>query len=233
MTSAVIVAAGKGTRMGPNVDKLFLEIAGQPIVAWTWKAFDQSPEIDEILLVIREGMESEFEKIGQQNQFKKPFRFTTGGKERQNSVWNGLQSLSAQTQIVAIQDGARPCTSAKIISDTISAAREMGAAVAAQKVTDTLKEGDANHIITRNVDRSRLWSVQTPQVFRLEIIKRALQEVMQRNLLVTDDTAACELIHQPVRCVESQTPNPKLTSPADLPYFEFLLSASIRNSKIL
>jgi len=222
MVSAIIVAAGKGTRMGSNIDKLFHEIGGQPLIAHTWRAFEQSPEIDEIVLVVREGLEIEFQRIAESNKFKKPFRFTVGGKERQNSVWNGLQVVSPTCEIVAIHDGARPFVSQKIIGQTIAVAREVGAAVTAQKVTDTLKEAGDDQLILRNVDRSKLWSVQTPQSFQLPVIKHALRQVIDRNLLVTDDTAACELIGQAVKVVESMTPNPKLTSSADLPYFQFL-----------
>jgi 2-C-methyl-D-erythritol 4-phosphate cytidylyltransferase len=223
MNSAIIVAAGKGTRMGPDVDKLFLELAGKPIIAHTWARFDDSPLIDEIILVARGGMEEEFWKIAELNSFKKPFHLTRGGNERQDSVWNGLQAVNARTELVAIQDGARPCTSQSIIEETIRAARETGAAVAAHKVTDTLKESDGRGRIAKNIDRSRLWAVQTPQVFRLGIIVYALKEVMDRKLSITDDTAACELIGQPVALVESSTPNPKATSRADLPYLELLL----------
>jgi 2-C-methyl-D-erythritol 4-phosphate cytidylyltransferase len=222
-TSAIIVAAGKGTRMGPNVDKLFLEVAGQPVVAHTWAAFDACPLIDEIVLVIRDPLRSEFEKLQHALNLKKPVRFASGGAERQNSVWNGLEKISSQAEIVAVQDGARPCTSQNIIADCIQAARETGASVAAQKVTDTLKEADLHGLIARNVDRSKLWAVQTPQVFRVEVIRRALHEVFSRGLLVTDDTAACELIGQRVKLVESNSPNPKVTTPADLPLIELLL----------
>jgi len=222
-TSAVIVAAGKGTRMGPNVDKLFLEVAGQPVVAHTWAAFDSCPFVNEIILVIRDPLRGEFDKLRHTLHLKKPVRFASGGAERQNSVWNGLEKISAQAEIVAIQDGARPCTSQKIIDDCIHAAREIGASVAAQKVTDTLKETDPQGLIARNVDRSKLWAVQTPQVFRVDVIRKALQEVFTRGLLVTDDTAACELIGQPVKLVESKTPNPKVTTSVDLPLVELLL----------
>lgn len=222
-TSAVIVAAGKGTRMGPNVDKLFLEVAGQPVVAHTWAAFDSSPEIHEIILVIRDPLRAEFEKLGAILAVKKPVRFANGGPERQNSVWNGLEAISPQSEIVAIQDGARPCTTHTIIRDCVEAARTVGASVAAQKVTDTLKEADSTGIIAKNVDRSKLWAVQTPQVFRVDVIRRALRQVFERGLLVTDDTAACDLIGQPVKLIESKTPNPKVTTPADLPLVELLL----------
>jgi len=223
MNSAVIVAAGKGTRMGPGVDKLFLEVAGRPVVAHTWQRFNDATCIDEIILVVRDGMQSAFAELAQQFQLTKPYRFVVGGAERQDSVWNGLEALSPSAQIVAIQDGARPCPSDELIDATIKAALETGAAVAGQPVTDTIKETADGQTIARNVDRSKLWAVQTPQTFRVEVIRRALREVRARKLQVTDDTTACELMGQPVRLVASVAPNPKVTLPADLPYIGLLL----------
>lgn len=211
--------------MGPNVDKLFLQVRGRPLISYTWERFDRSPSIGEIILVIRAGMEKEFLELAAAGGFKKPHRFVQGGAERQDSVWNGLKALSSECEMVAIQDGARPCTSEEVIAETIAAAREMGAAVCAQKVTDTLKEADASGCVARNVDRSKLWAVQTPQVFRKEVIAKALGKVLQEKLLVTDDTAACELIGQRVKLVESRSPNPKATAPADLPFIELLLTS--------
>src|SRR6185312_3001378 len=120
--AAVIVAAGKGTRMGPNVDKTFLEIAGKPVLAHTWERFAKAPCIDEIILVVRDGMQSAFQEIAEKYSLKKNFRLVVGGKERQDSVWNGLEALSPDTEIVAIQDAARPCTSEALIEATIAAA---------------------------------------------------------------------------------------------------------------
>lgn len=223
MTSAIIVAAGRGTRMGPNIDKLFLEVSGAPVVAHTWERLDETESIDEIVLVIRDGLKSGFEELATTLEIQKPYRFVFGGKERQDSVWNGLLAISPSASIVAIQDGARPCTPAELIEATIDAARETGAAVAAQRVTDTIKQSDDGRIIARHLDRSRLWAVQTPQTFRVDVIRKALAAVREKGLLVTDDTAACELIGQPVRLVESTKPNPKVTVPADLHYIELLL----------
>jgi 2-C-methyl-D-erythritol 4-phosphate cytidylyltransferase len=175
------------------------------------------------VLVIREGAQSEFEHASAGWKQRKPFRFVAGGKERQDSVWNGLQALSPASKLVAIQDGARPCTSREVIAGTIAAARESGAAVAAQRVTDTIKESADGKTITQHLDRTRLWAVQTPQAFRVDVIRRALAAVRDRGLIVTDDTAACELIGQSVRLVESTRPNPKITVPADLGYIELLL----------
>src|SRR5439155_2233241 len=132
------------------------------------------------------------------------------------SVWLGLAALPPGAEIVAIQDAARPCTSQSLISATIAAARETGAAAAAQPVTDTIKESRDDKLIERTLDRSRLWAVQTPQTFRVEIIRRALAEVRRKGLQITDDTAACELIGQAVKLVVSAEPNPKVTRLEDL-----------------
>jgi len=223
MTSAIIVAAGKGTRMGPALDKVFLELAGKPVVVHTWQRFDQAACIDEIVLVVRDGMQAAFNELARQFHLGKPFRVVAGGAERQDSVWNGLEAISLETGIVAIQDAARPCTSVALIAATVTAAQESGAAVAAQPVTDTIKESLDGKSVTRTLDRSRLWSVQTPQTFRVEIIRHALSEARSRGLLITDDTAACELIGQSVRLVASAEPNPKVTRPEDAPYIEMLL----------
>lgn len=223
MVSAVIVAAGTGSRMGLTVDKLFLEVAGRPIIAHTWEKFDRSPTIDEIVLVVREGMQAEFAEIAAENGFYKTYHLVAGGTARQDSVWAGIQAVNEGTEIIAIHDGARPCVTESIIRDCVSAAREMGAAVAASTVTDTIKETHANGTIAEHIDRSKLRAVQTPQVFRTEVIRAALGLVQERGIKVTDDTAACDLINQPVKLVESTTPNVKATSPEDIPYLELLL----------
>ena len=225
MICALIVAAGQGTRMGPNVDKLFLEAAGRPVVAHTWARFDAVPMIDELVIVTREDLKPAFKELAGRFGFRKPFRLVTGGAQRQDSVSNGLAALPEGTEWVAIQDAARPCTRPALIEATLHAARETGAAVAAQRVTDTIKESADGRTIAHHLDRHRLWSVQTPQTFRVEVIRRALAAARERGLVLTDDTAACELIGQPVRLVESAAPNPKVTVPADLPFLELLLKS--------
>lgn len=223
MTSALIVAAGKSTRMGGQVDKLFLSVAGHPIIAHTWLQFDKAACIDEIILVVREGRENAFHELARQYAFLKPFRIILGGSERQESVWNGLEALHPDSQIVSIHDGARPCVKEDLILATVLAAREFGAAVAARPQTDTIKESVDGHWITRTLDRNRIWSVQTPQTFRVDLIRRALSEVRRNGLRVTDDTAACEYIGHPVRLVECLQPNPKATITCDIPYIDTLL----------
>src|SRR2546427_50815 len=188
MVSAIIVAAGKGTRMGPNVDKLFLELNGCPVVVHTWRTFDGAALVDELVIVVRDGVQSSFAELAEEYKFSKRFRLVAGGSERQDSVWNGLQALSADAQIVVIQDAARPCTSPELIAATIAAAREQGAAVAAQPVTDTIKESGDGRLIARTLNHSRLWAVHTPLTFRTEKIRRALEVGLGPNFLRACDT---------------------------------------------
>ena len=223
MVSAVIVAAGKGTRMGGPTDKLFMDLAGLPVVGHTWRRFDTSPDIDEIILVVREGREPEFEQLAERLDLSKPWKLARGGRERQHSVWNGIQAVSSNCDIVAIQDGARPCTDADTIQEILRAAGETGAAVAASLISDTVKETLDGQTISRHLDRGQLRAVQTPQAFRLSVIRKALEKVMEEGLNITDDTAACALIGQPVRLVIGKSPNPKVTHPEDLPFIAGLL----------
>lgn len=224
MNAAIIVAGGRGTRMGAGVDKLFLPVAGRPVVAHTWRRFDEADCIGQIVLVVREGVQEEFVRMAEQYCFTKPFRLVAGGVERQDSVWNGLEALSAESEVVAIQDAARPCVTEALIESTLVAARETGAAVAASAVVDTIKQSADGLLVERTLPRAQLWAVQTPQTFRVDVIRRAIQTARDQNLVLTDDTAACELIGQPVRLVVSNDPNPKVTVPADLPYVETLLT---------
>jgi 2-C-methyl-D-erythritol 4-phosphate cytidylyltransferase len=227
MVTAVIVAAGRGTRMGPQVDKLFLELAGHPVVLHTWLRFDSCPSIDHVVMVIRPELKRDFEALARRAPLRKPFTLAAGGAERQDSVWNGLSAAPTGTDIVAIQDAARPCTSHDIITRTITAAREHGAAVAAAPATDTIKESADGRTISRHLDRTRLWAVQTPQTFQLAVIRRAIESARASGRVFTDDTAACEAIGQPVHLVADAAPNPKVTVPADLPFVETLLKHSV------
>lgn len=221
MNVAILVAAGRGARMGR--DKLFLTVAGRPVIAHTWRQFDDAKSIDQIIVVVRAGMEKKFDAIARKFEFRKKFQIVTGGAERQDSVWNGLEAVPPKAGIVAIHDAARPCVQAELIAATVKYAEETGAAVAAHPVTDTIKESADGRLIQKTLDRSQLWAMETPQTFRLDVIRRAIAAARAKKMLFTDDTAACELIGQPVRLVSSIAPNPKVTVPGDLPIVEALL----------
>ena len=205
-------------------DKMFLDIAGLPLLGHTWRRFDLLSEADEIILVTRDDVRPALEDLAKRINAQKPWQLVAGGVERQDSVWNGVNATTAESEIIAIQDGARPCTPLAAIQLALVTAREMGAAVLARRLADTLKRGDGEGQIVGTVDRENLWAVQTPQVFRREIILAALAKVRDEGLSITDDTAACEALGQSVKLVECDRPNPKATTPADLPYIESLLA---------
>jgi len=205
-------------------DKMFLDIAGLPLVGHTWRRFDLFTEADEIILVTRDDTRPLLEDLAKRIDAQKPWQLVVGGAERQDSVWNGVNATAPESEIIAIQDGARPCTPLAAIQLAVVTAREMGAAVLARRLADTLKRGDGEGQIVGTVDRENLWAVQTPQVFRREIILAALAKVRDEGLSITDDTAACEALGQAVKLVECDQPNPKATTPADLPYIESLLA---------
>ena len=205
-------------------DKMFLDIAGLPLLGHTWRRFDLLSEADEIILVTRDDARPVLEDLAKRIDAQKPWQLVAGGVERQDSVWNGVNATTAESEIIAIQDGARPCTPLAAIQLALVTAREMGAAVLARRLADTLKRGDGEGQIVGTVDRENLWTVQTPQVFRREIILAALVKVRDEGLSITDDTAACEALGQAVKLVECDQPNPKATTPADLPYIESLLA---------
>jgi 2-C-methyl-D-erythritol 4-phosphate cytidylyltransferase len=221
MKVAIIVAGGRGVRMGR--DKLFLKVAGKPLVVHTWKRFEETKDIDEIIIVVRAGMEKKYQALAKKFEFEKPFKIVAGGAARQDSVWNGLEALPEEAEIVVVHDAARPCVSRELIATTIKRAEETGAAVAAHPVTDTIKESVDGRWIQQTLDRSKLWAVETPQTFRVDVIRRAIAAARAKKLVLTDDTASCELISQPVRMVSSVAPNPKVTVPGDLPVVESLL----------
>ena len=205
-------------------DKMFLDIAGLPLVGHTWRRFDLFTEADEIILVTRDDARPLLEDLAKRIDAQKPWQLVVGGAERQDSVWNGVNATAPESEIIAIQDGARPCTPLAAIQLAVVTAREMGAAVLARRLADTLKRGDGEGKIVGTVDRENLWAVQTPQVFRREIILAALAKVRDEGLSITDDTAACEALGQAVKLVECDQPNPKATTPADLPYIDSLLA---------
>ncbi|MED6326288.1 MAG: 2-C-methyl-D-erythritol 4-phosphate cytidylyltransferase, partial [Verrucomicrobiota bacterium] len=138
--SIVIVAAGRGSRMGRG-DKLFMEVAGLPLVGHTWRRFDRFAGTAEIVIVTRGESRSLFENLAKRIAAAKPWRIVEGGAERQDSVWNGVNATDEASAFVAIQDGARPCTPLGSLGQAIEDAREMGAAVLAKRVSDTLKRG--------------------------------------------------------------------------------------------
>ena len=210
--------------MGGPIDKVFLEVAGRPIISHTWQRFEDASLVDEIVLVIREEARGLFQSIARSQGFRKPYKLVEGGQERQDSVWNGVLGCDPHTDLIAIHDGARPCVSEQTLSDTVGAAESAGAAVTGSRVVDTIKTVSAEGILVDHLDRNLLRAVQTPQVFKAGLIREALGKAIENGKRYTDDTAAVQAMGHSVTVVETSDPNPKATVPSDLPWIEICLA---------
>ncbi|MDQ4122479.1 MAG: 2-C-methyl-D-erythritol 4-phosphate cytidylyltransferase [Acidobacteriota bacterium] len=222
MNSAIIVAAGSGKRFGAEKPKQFLELCGKPVIAHTLTAFENCDRIDEIVLVLAENELDNFRKITAQFDFAKLRTVVAGGEARAASVWNGLNAISANAEIVAVHDGARPLVSLEEITRTIEKARETGAAILVASVTDTVKEITGDKIIG-TIERTRLRRALTPQCFRAEILRRAYEKFTDLNETATDESFLVEKLGIAVSIVEGNQRNIKITVPEDLILAEALL----------
>jgi len=216
-TSAIIVAAGSSQRMG--FDKLFAPLGGIPVLARTIAAFENSPSVAEIVIVTSADRMDAVRALVP----AKKSAVVEGGAERWESVWNGLQAVAAEFEFVAVHDGARPLIRSKKIEDCIAAAAEHGAAACARPITDTVKRANAEGFVTGAVDRDGLWAMQTPQVFRKELLLRAYAAVRASGQGVTDEVSAVEALGAPIFLVQSRHPNPKITFASDLEAAERLV----------
>ena len=214
--TAILVAAGSSRRMG--FDKLAAPLEGVPVLARTLAAFMECAEISEIILVTPlERME-----LLDETTFTKPVIRIDGGAERHLSVAAGLAAATQGTELIAIHDAARPFVSQTDLRAVIEAAQEYGAASLARRVTETLKRADESDFTATAVPRENLWFIETPQVFRADLIRTAYHYVLENQLPVTDETSALEAIGVKTKLVSSISPNPKITIPADLVSAKFL-----------
>jgi 2-C-methyl-D-erythritol 4-phosphate cytidylyltransferase len=216
MNSAIIVAAGRGQRMGLKTDKAFLNLGPKPVVAWSLLAFEACQEIDRIVLVIRKEQLVAARTVAQMFGISKLHAVAVGGSSRQDSVLSGLRELDPDTRYVCVHDGARPCVTPELIQATLRCAKRHGSGIAASRVWDTVKYVERGTTVDHTVDRTKLWTVQTPQTFSVGLLTRAYKEVTAKKASVTDDAAAIELLGEAVRLVEWSKPNIKITIADDL-----------------
>ncbi len=225
MLTAIIVAAGTSQRMG--FDKLFADLGGRPVVAWSVAAFQACAAVDGIVLVTRPEKEPVFRELARAGGWTKLRTILPGGAQRHLSVWNGLQTVAAAASgehHVAVHDGARPLVTPDTITRCLELAQRSGAACCASPVTDTLKRADEHGRIASGVDRTNLWAMQTPQTFSLPLLLQAYRAVMDAGETVTDETSALERIGQPVTLLNSGDFNLKITYPQDLELARHLLA---------
>jgi 2-C-methyl-D-erythritol 4-phosphate cytidylyltransferase len=223
MNFGIVVAAGKSERMGPDVDKVFLSMGTRPILAYSLLAFEQCPLIDGVVLVVRKDRLESARGLVQVFGCSKVQKVVAGGPTRQASVMNGLAEIPDEAGIVAVHDGARPCVTPDLIAETVKTAKRTGAGVAAVKITDTVKEVERGFKVTRTIDRSKLWVVQTPQTFKRDILVAAYEFVAKKRLSVTDEASAVERTGHEVHLVPAPWSNVKITTPDDLALVATLL----------
>jgi 2-C-methyl-D-erythritol 4-phosphate cytidylyltransferase len=222
---AIIVAAGSGKRMRHSTKKQFLSIGSKPILAYTLDAFDSIDRVDRIILVIPRGWKRYCQKeIIEKYEYRKEIEVTVGGARRQDSVACGLALVSSDYEIVIIHDGVRPFVTRRMVVESIAKARKFGACVVAVPVTDTIKMVGRDGVIKRTLPREHLWRVQTPQTFRLNLIKKAYAKALKDRFYGTDDAQLVERVNRPVKVVSGDYRNIKITTREDLILAETLLS---------
>jgi 2-C-methyl-D-erythritol 4-phosphate cytidylyltransferase/2-C-methyl-D-erythritol 2,4-cyclodiphosphate synthase len=215
MVVAIIAAGGSGRRMGKEINKVFLPLAGTPVLARSAASLAACPEVDSLVVVIAAGEEAEAADLLAGQNLAKPWQVVTGGSERQYSVANALAAVEAAADIILVHDGARPLIEPATVSAAIAAAREHGAAGVAVPVKDTIKQV-ADGLIVATPDRAGLWAMQTPQVFTAALLRRAYAAAAREGWLATDDAALVERLGAKVAIVPGCYRNLKITTPEDL-----------------
>jgi 2-C-methyl-D-erythritol 4-phosphate cytidylyltransferase len=226
--SVIIPAAGQGTRMGSSTPKQYLLLNGQPILHHTLMAFETSGLVDSVTLVVPK---NDLEPAQKKWDYKIVKNIVEGGKERQDSVYNGLKAIPAATDIVIVHDGVRPFVTSDMIGRSIEAAKEFGAAITAIPVSDTIKQVDSEEFVTRTVDRNGLWRMQTPQTFQYRVLDEAFQKAMNDSYYGTDEGSLLEHAGKKLKIIMGSELNIKITRQEDLILGEGILNRGTFSGK--
>lgn len=229
--NALLLAGGSGTRMQGSVDdKVLLEIGGQTVFDYSLNAFASSDQIHRIAVVYRDEAQRDVleQRIRASATPHKTIIWAIGGAERQDSVCNGLEALPMESAVTLIHDCARPLITTQQVEQLIDIASHTGAACLAHPVTDTIKRLSHTQVDTavelKDLDRDKLWAMETPQAFSHSQILKAYQKVKAEGLTITDDTAAATLLGIKVSLVRNDKPNLKITTTKDISHLEWLLN---------
>jgi len=217
----IIPAAGQGKRMGAGRNKLFLTLENIPVLIHTLRVFEQDTECSGIILSIHPQDKESFNELLTEYRISKVTHLVQGGKERQDSVYNGVKIIQADG-IVLVHDGARPFVTLDTVHELVEAAESAGAAIAAVPVKDTIKKAE-NLLVSETIERSSLWAVQTPQAFRVSILRKAHEYAVEDQFIGTDDASLVERLPHKVVIIEGDYDNIKLTTPEDMFFAEAIL----------
>jgi len=228
--SVVLLAGGVGSRMKAGMPKQFLQLRGKTVLMHSIELFLNLDGVKEVVLVIADEYRSQFDAVRQTDAGAK-LKFALPGKERQDSVANGVAAIAPDSPLVAIHDAARPLVTKQEIFNVLADAQTHGAAVLGVMVKATVKESEDGQFVLKTVDRSRLWEVQTPQVIKPALLREGFEQVALRNLAVTDDVSIIEQLGLPVKLTLGEYTNIKLTTPDDLQVAEQILRSREPQSK--
>ncbi len=220
---AVVAAAGQSRRMGENVNKMLLPAAGRPVLSYSLAALQEAPFVKGFVLVAGERELGAYFTLTEQWGCTKMISLVKGGKTRQDSVWEGLNALPADTRVVIVHDGARPLVTVNQLDQVVSGALRWNAAALAVPVKDTVKESGRGNFIARTLNRESLWLAQTPQAFSYSLLMDAHRLARRDQRTATDDAGLVEAMGIPVKIIEGSYRNIKVTTPEDLSMIEFFL----------
>jgi 2-C-methyl-D-erythritol 4-phosphate cytidylyltransferase len=222
--TVLVPAAGMGKRMGKSVAKQFLPLGDKPMLAHTLLAFQRAVEVDEIIPILsREDMETCLGQIVEQYHITKVKTLVVGGKERQDSVANGLGKLEKDAAVVLVHDGVRPFVTPEMIKESVEHARKGECVAVGVPIKDTIKEVNDKGTVRRTLDRGRLWAIQTPQAFPVKILMNAYDEAAKKRWFGTDDASLVERAGGTVRVIMGNYENIKITTPEDILLAEEIL----------
>ncbi|KAH7663826.1 2-C-methyl-D-erythritol 4-phosphate cytidylyltransferase protein [Dioscorea alata] len=220
--SVVLLAGGNGKRMGASIPKQYLPLLGQPIALYSFYTFSEIPEVKEIVVVCKPSYRDVFEDSSVRRRVD--LKFALPGKERQDSVYSGLQEIDGRSELVCVHDSARPLVSVADIKKVLKDGWLNGAAVLGVPVKATIKEVNDRYYVVKTLNRKALWEMQTPQVIKPDVLKRGFELVNKEGLEVTDDVSIVEHLKHPVYITEGSYTNIKVTTPDDLLVAERILN---------
>lgn len=228
MNTAIILAAGQGSRMNAEINKQYIDLGGRPILSYTLQAFDENTAIDEIIIVIHKNeVELLNNKVLNLYECRKNIKIVYGGNQRQESVRNSLMEVGDSTAIVLIHDGARPFVTQRMIFDCLEGAEFFGAVSVGVPIKETIKIINEDKFVSYTPKRENVWITQTPQAFKTEIIRKAHEFALRENLLGTDDAMLVEEMGASVKMLEGDYRNIKITTPEDLIIAKAILAYKI------
>ncbi len=228
MASAIIVAAGKGSRMKGPTRKQYLELSGRPVLSYSLIIFDACTLIEEIFLVVpKNDIDACQNKIISALNLKKKVQLISGGVHRQDSVYNGLLSVGKQSDIVVIHDGVRPFVRPEDLTACIRCAKKVDACILGTPASDTLKRVDKSQRIEKTLDRKNIWLTQTPQAFKYELILEAHEAARRDGVIGTDDASLVERLGKDVKIINGNRYNIKITVKEDLAVAHALIDAAL------